>query len=40
MTDDRLRENYNTKIVGAVLLDFSVAFDIIDHNLLLGKRVL
>ena len=27
------------KIVGAVLLDFSVVFDIIDHSLLLEKRV-
>ena len=37
MTNDWLKEMYN-KIVGAVLLDFSAAFDIIDHNLLL-KRV-
>ena len=28
MTDDRLKEIDNTKIVGAVLLDFSAAFDI------------
>jgi hypothetical protein len=33
MTDDWLREIDN-KIVGAPLLDFSAAFDIIDHNLL------
>ena len=37
MTDDWLREIYDKKIVGAVLLDFSVAFDIIDHSLMLEK---
>ena len=37
MTDDWLRHKM---IVGAVLLDFSVAFDIIDHSLLLEKHVL
>ena len=35
MTDDWLREFYAKKIVGAILLDFSVAFDIIDPTLLL-----
>ena len=33
MTDDWVKEIDNNKIVGAVLLDFSAAFDIIDHNL-------
>ena len=37
MTDGWLKEIDNKKIVGAVLLDFSAAFDIIDHNLLLKK---
>ena len=32
MTDDRLKE-IDKKIVGTVLLDFSAAVDIIDHNL-------
>jgi hypothetical protein len=36
MTDDWLKESDKT-IVGPVLLDFSAAFDIIDHNLLLKK---
>jgi hypothetical protein len=39
MTDDWLKEIDNMKIVGAVLLDFSAALDIIDHNLLLRKRI-
>ena len=39
MTDDWLKELDNKKIVGAVVLDFSAAFDIIDHNLLLKKRM-
>ena len=38
MADDWLREIYTKKIERAVLLDFSVAFDIIDHSLLLEKR--
>ena len=37
MTDDWLKEIGNKKIVGAVLLNFSAAFDIIYHNLLLKK---
>ena len=36
MTVDWLKE-IDKKIVRAVLLDFSAAFDIIDHNLLLKK---
>ena len=40
MIDDWLRENDNKKIVGAVLLDFSAAIDIIDHSLLLEKHTL
>jgi ABC-type Mn2+/Zn2+ transport system ATPase subunit len=39
MTDDWLKEIDNKKIVVAVLLDFSAAFDIIDRNLLLRKRM-
>ena len=39
MTDDWLREIDDKIIVGAVLLDFSAAFDIIDHSLLLEKRM-
>jgi hypothetical protein len=37
ITDDWLKELDNKKIVGAVFLDFSAAFDIIDHNILLEK---
>ena len=39
MTDDWLKE-IDTKTVGDILLDFSAAFDIFDHNLLLKKPVL
>ena len=39
MTDDWLREMEDKMIVGAVLLDISAAFDIIDHSLLLDKRM-
>ena len=39
MTEDWLREIDDKMIVGAVLLDFSAAFDIIDHSLLLEKRM-
>jgi hypothetical protein len=38
MTNDWLKDMYR-KNVGAVLLDFSSAFDVIDHNLLLKKRL-
>ena len=38
ITEDWLKE-IDKKIVGTVLLDFSAAFDIIDHNLLLRKRM-
>ena len=33
MTDDWLRETDDKKIVDTVLLDFNLAFDIIDHRL-------
>jgi hypothetical protein len=39
MTDDWLREIDDKIIVGAVLFDFSAAFDIIDHSLLLEKHM-
>jgi hypothetical protein len=38
MTNDWARKIDDKKIVGAVLLDFSAAFDIIDHDLLLEKH--
>ncbi len=37
MTDDWLSEIDKKKVVGPVMLDFSAAFVIIDHNLLLKK---
>ena len=39
ITDDWLREIDDKSIVGAVLLDFIAAFDIIDHSLLLEKHM-
>ena len=39
MTDDWLRETDNKIIVEAVLLDFSAAFDIIDHSIMLQKHI-
>ena len=39
MTDDWLREINDEIIVGSVLLYFSAASDIIDHSLLLEKRM-
>ena len=39
MTDGWLREIDDKKIVGAFLLDFSVAFDIIDRSLLMEKPI-
>ena len=40
MTDVWLREIDDKNIVGAVLLDFSAAFDIIDHSLLMSVEKL
>ena len=39
ITDDWLREIDDKMIVGAVLLNLSAAFDIIDHDLLLEKHM-
>ena len=38
-SNDWLKDIDNTKIVGALLLDFRAAFDITDHNLLLRKHM-
>lgn len=37
MTDEWLHEINDRKLVGAVMLDLSAAFDLIDYDLLLGK---
>ena len=37
MTDECFKEMDNKIIVGTVMLDFSAAFDIIDHALLIAK---
>ena len=37
MTDDWYKDLDNKMICGAVLLDFTAAFDVIDHRLLLEK---
>ncbi len=37
MTDDWLKRMDDGRLVGAVMLDFSAAFDVIDCCLLLGK---
>ena len=37
MTDERLKAVDNSQMTGAVLLDFSAAFDVIDHDLLICK---
>ena len=37
MTDECFKEMDNKRIVGTVMLDFSAAFDIIDHALLIAK---
>lgn len=37
MTEDWLREIDRKNMVGAVLLDYSAAFDVIDHRLLINK---
>lgn len=37
MTDDWLKDIDNSMLVGDVLLDFSAAFDLLDHSLLMTK---
>ncbi len=37
MTDDWLRETDNSKVAGALTLDFSAAFDVIDRDILIEK---
>lgn len=37
MTDDQLKSMNDRKLVGAVLLDFSAGFDVVYHELQLGK---
>jgi hypothetical protein len=37
MTDDWLKSMDDRKLFGAVLLDFTADFDVVDHELLLGK---
>lgn len=39
MADDWLSQTDNMNIVGAVLLHFSIAFDVIDHDLQLEKKL-
>ena len=37
MSDDWLMSIDNSMLVGTVLLDFSAAFDVIDHDILISK---
>ena len=37
MTDDWLKAMDNSLVVGAIFLDFSAAFDVLDHSLLIEK---